>query len=109
MNYADTERFYKPLPKYPAINRDIALLVNEEVYAAEMERTIWESGTSLLERVELFDIYRGKQVQQGKKSVAYTLTYRASDRTLTDEEVTKVHQNVLDSLKEKLDAVLRDV
>lgn len=109
MNHADTERFYKPLPRYPAITRDIALLVNEEVYAAEMERTIWESGTNLLESVELFDIYRGKQVQHGKKSVAYTLTYRASDRTLIEEEVSMVHRKVLDSLKENLDAVLREV
>ena len=109
MKYADTERFYRPLPKYPAITRDIALLVGEDVYVAEMERTIREAGTKLLESVELFDIYRGKQVQSGKKSVAYTLTYRAPDRTLTDEEVVKVHQKVLDALKGKLDAVLREI
>ncbi|HHU18443.1 MAG TPA: phenylalanine--tRNA ligase subunit beta [Clostridiales bacterium] len=109
MNHAVTERFYKPLPKYPAITRDIALLVDEEVYVSEMEKTIWESASNLLESVELFDIYRGKQVPQGKKSVAYTLTYRASDRTLIEEEVVKVHQKVLDALKEKLGAVLRDV
>ena len=109
MNNAVTERFYKPLPKYPAITRDIALLVDEEVYVSEMEKTIWESASNLLESVELFDIYRGKQIQQGKKSVAYTLTYRSADRTLIEEEVVNVHQKVLDALKEKLGAVLRDV
>lgn len=109
MKHADTVRLYKPLPKYPAVSRDIALLVKEDVFVAEMESIIRETGGKLLESVSLFDVYRGKQVQQGKKSVAFNLTYRAADRTLTDDEVVKVHQNVLDALKEKLDAVLREM
>ncbi|MDD4629451.1 MAG: phenylalanine--tRNA ligase subunit beta [Eubacteriales bacterium] len=109
IKHADTERLYRPLPKYPAVVRDIALLVSEDVYAAEIENTIRQTGTKLLESIELFDIYRGKQVQSGKKSVAYTLTYRAPDRTLTDEEVVKIHNKVLDALKEKLDAILREM
>lgn len=109
MSHANTVKYYKPLPKYPAISRDIALLANEDIYVAEMESVIREAGGHLLEKVELFDVYRGKQVQEGKKSVAFNLTYRAADRTLTDEEVVKVHQKVLDALKEKLDVVLRDM
>jgi len=109
MKHADTMRYYKPLPKYPAITRDIALLVKEDVQVAEMENVIKETGGQLLESVALFDIYRGKQVPEGQKSVAFSLTYRAADRTLTDEEVVKVHQKVLGALKEKLDAVLRDM
>ena len=109
VKYANTERFYKPLPKYPAITRDIALLVKEEVYVAEMESIIKETGGKLLESVELFDVYRGKQVLPGSKSAAFTLTYRAADRTLTDEEVVKAHQKVLNALKEKLDAGLREM
>jgi phenylalanyl-tRNA synthetase beta chain len=109
MRHADTVRFYKPLPKYPSIIRDIALLVREDVYVAEMESVIRKAAGTLLESVALFDIYRGKQVQEGRKSAAFTLTYRAADRTLTDEEVVRVHQKVLNALKEKLDAVLRDV
>ena len=109
MKHANTERFYKPLPKYPAISRDIALLVREDIYVAEMEGIIREAGGKLLEGVALFDVYRGKQVQEGRKSVAFNLKYRAHDRTLTDDEVVKVHQKVLDALKEKLDAVLRDI
>ncbi len=62
-----------------------------------------------MEKVALFDVYRGKQVQEGRKSAAFNLTYRAADKTLTDEEVVKVHQKVLDALKDKLDAVLRDM
>lgn len=109
MKHADTMRYYKPLPKYPAISRDIALLVKEEIFVAEIESVIREIGGKLLEKVALFDVYRGKQVQEGKKSVAFNLTYRAADRTLTDEEVVKVHQKVLEALKERLDAVLRDM
>lgn len=109
MKHADTERFYKPLPKYPAMARDIALLVKEEINVAEMESIIKEAAGKLLESVALFDVYRGKQVQEGRKSVAFNLKYRANDRTLTDDEVVKVHQKVLDALKEKLDAVLREM
>jgi phenylalanyl-tRNA synthetase beta chain len=109
MKHADTNRFYKPLPKYPAISRDIALLVKEEINVSEMEGIIREMGSKLLESVALFDVYRGKQVQEGRKSVAFSLKYRAGDRTLTDEEVGTVHQKVLDALKEKLDAVLREI
>lgn len=109
MKHADTKRFYKPLPKYPAVSRDIALLVKEEISVAEIESLIKDTGKKLLERVELFDVYRGKQVLEGRKSVAFALTYRATDRTLTDEEVGKVHKKVLDALREKLDAVLREI
>ncbi len=109
IKHANTNRFYKPLPKYPAISRDIALLVKEDIYVAEMESIIKEVGGKLLQSVALFDVYRGKQVLPGRKSVAFALTYRAPDRTLTDEEVVKVHQKVLDALREKLDAVLREV
>ena len=99
MKHAETTRLYKPLPKYPAISRDIALLVREDVFVAEIESIIRETGGKLLESVALFDVYRGKQVQQGKKSVAFNLTYRAADRTLTDDEVVKAHQKVLAALK----------
>ena len=109
MSHANIERFYKPLPKHPAISRDIALHVKEEVTVAEMTNAIKEAGGKLLENVALFDVYRGKQVADGMKSVAFALTYRALDRTLTDEEVVKAHQKVLNALKEKLDAVLREI
>lgn len=102
------ERVYKPLPKYPAITRDIALVVKDEIYVKQIEDVIQENGEPLLEKVQLFDIYKGKQIKEGYKSVAYTLTYRAEDRTLTDEEVVKVHDRILAQLKEKLDAQLRD-
>ena len=109
INMAYVEKYYKPLPKYPSSSRDIALLVGEDILVGNLESIIKEAGKELLEGVELFDVYRGKQVQEGKKSVAFALTYRASDRTLTDEDVNKIHSKVLDALKQKTDAVLRDI
>lgn len=109
IRHANIEKVYEPLPKYPATSRDIALLVDEAVQVGEIEAIIKEQGGSILENVQLFDVYRGKQVAEGKKSAAFALTYRDKQKTLTDEEVAKVHDKVLDALKEKLNAVLREM
>ena len=106
---AKTEIVYQPLPKYPSTSRDIALLVDEEMEVGKIEDVIREKGKSILESVRLFDVYRGKQVEEGKKSVAFTLVYRDKNKTLTDEEVADVHESVLETLKERLNAVLRDM
>ena len=74
-----------------------------------IKKVIEEFGKPILESVELFDVYRGQQVEDGKKSVAFNLVYRDMEKTLTDDEVAKVHQEVLDALKEKLQAVLREI
>ncbi len=107
MRQTDTEFVYKPLPKYPAVTRDIAVLVDEEVTIAEMERIITEKGGSILESVSLFDVYRGKQIEEGKKSVAFALVYRDPDRTLKDEEVTQQQENVIAGLEKECGAELR--
>ncbi|WP_027398716.1 phenylalanine--tRNA ligase subunit beta [Anaerovorax odorimutans] len=109
MKNSNTERFYSPLPKYPSMTRDIALIVEEEITVAQIENIIKEEGKKLLESVALFDVYRGKPINEGMKSVAFTLVYRSPDKTLTEEEVTKVHNNVLAALKDKINAVLRDM
>ena len=109
MRHADTEKAYAPLPKYPSTSRDIALLVDEDMEVGKIESVIRQQGKAILENVKLFDVYRGKQVEEGKKSVAFALTYRDKDKTLTDEEVAEVHNSVLDALKEKLNAVLREI
>ncbi|MDY4959284.1 MAG: phenylalanine--tRNA ligase subunit beta, partial [Lentihominibacter sp.] len=98
-----------PLPKYPSTSRDIALLVDEDMEVGAIERIIKAHGETILESVKLFDVYRGKQVEEGKKSVAFNLTYRDKDKTLTDEEVTAVHNGVLEALKNELNAVLREM
>ena len=107
--WADTEIVYTPLPRYPSTARDIALLVDEDMEVGKIEDVIRSFGGKILEDVKLFDVYRGHQVEDGKKSVAFSLVYRDRDKTLTDEEVTKVHSGVLDALKDKLNAVLREI
>ena len=109
MRHADTEIVYTPLPKYPSTSRDIALLVDEDMALGKIEEVIRKHGKKILENVKLFDVYRGKQVEEGKKSVAFTLTYRDKDKTLTDDEVAAVHNDVLNALKDKLNAVLREI
>ncbi|WP_102399945.1 phenylalanine--tRNA ligase subunit beta [Haloimpatiens massiliensis] len=104
---AALERKYKPLPKFPAVTRDLAVLINEEVLVQEIEDIIKKQGGNLLESYRLFDVYQGKQIPEGKKSVAYALIYRLEDRTLTDKEVNKVHDKILRSLEYKLGAELR--
>lgn len=99
---------YRQLPKYPSISRDIAMLVDEELQVGEMEKAIRAAGTEILSDVKLFDVYRGQQVEEGKKSVAFSLTYRHDDRTLTDEEADGVHAGIIEVLKEKFNAVIRD-
>ncbi len=107
--HSDRTVAYTPLPKYPSTSRDIALLVNEDMEVGKIEDVIKEYAGSILESVKLFDVYRGRQVEKGKKSVAFALTYRDKNKTLTDEEVAKVHSKVLEALKEKLNAVLREM
>jgi len=109
MKHAKIEKRYKPLPKYPSMARDIALLVDEDTTVESLKEIIEQEGKSILESVNLFDVYRGKQVEEGKKSVAFALVYRSADRTLTDEEVGKTHTKVLSALEEKTGAVLRDI
>ena len=73
---------YKPLPKYPAVTRDIAMVVKDEVLVKEIEDILKQRGGKILEDIKLFDVYKGKQVPEGMKSVAYSLTFRAADKTL---------------------------
>ena len=105
----NTVTIYTPLPKYPAITRDIALVAEDSMQVGDIIEIIKEAGGKLLEKVELFDVYRGKQIAHGKKSVAFALRYRDSEKTLTDEEVTKLHSEILKALEEKLGIILREV
>jgi len=109
MKSADIEKLYRPLPKYPQAVRDIALIVDEDTAAGVLSDIITEEGGDILETLYLFDVYRGKQIGDGKKSVAFSLTYRASDRTLTEEELVEVHGRIIRALQDKANAVLRDV
>ena len=109
MLHAKSEILYQPLPKYPAVTRDISLTVDEAVTVGAISEVIRENGGALLEDAALFDVYRGKQVGEGKKSVAFALTYRDAEKTLTDDEVNAVHSKVLEALKEQLGAIQREM
>ncbi len=98
---------FTPLPKYPAVTRDLALVCDEGVTVAQAEQVITAAAGKLLRRIRLFDIYRGAGIAQGKKSMAFSLELRADDRTLTDADSEGVMNRVLTALKEKLGAVLR--
>ncbi len=98
---------YKQLPKFPAVSRDIAVLVDDEILVKQIEKLITSKAGKILEEIKLFDVYKGKQVPDGKKSVAYNITFRASDRTLTDEEVGKAMNDIIKALSDKLGAQLR--
>ncbi len=97
---------YKPLPKYPATARDIAVLCDDALPVLDMKKAIQKAAGPILERVSLFDVYKGQQVPDGKKSVAWSLSFRAPDRTLTDEETDGAMKKVLKALDE-MGAVLR--
>lgn len=101
------ELLYEPVPRYPSITRDIALVVGSETSAAELEKIIRQAGGKLLKNCRLFDLYEGKNVEEGTKSVAFSLTYFDPARTLTDEEVVAAHTKVLDALTAQADAQLR--
>ena len=98
---------FTALPKYPAVSRDLALICSEDITVAQVEEVISASAGKLLRKIQLFDIYRGVGVPEGKKSMAFSLQLRADDRTLTDSDSEAVVNNVLAAVKEQLNATLR--
>ncbi len=104
---SNLERKYTPLPKYPSVSRDIALVLDEDIMVKEIEKIIMENSKNLVSAIKLFDVYKGGQIEKGKKSVAYSIIYRSHDKTLTDEDVSKVHDKIVEKLKENLNATLR--
>lgn len=98
---------FKPIPRFPAVSRDIALVVGRGVRSLDIERSIKRAGKEMLTNVHLFDVYEGEHIEAGKKSLAYALTYRAADRTLKEEEVNERHQAVLQAVEKDHGATLR--
>ena len=96
---------YHPIPRYPSTTRDIALLADDQITYQQIHTII--QGVSLVNQVTLFDVYGGEQVPAGKKSFAFRITCQSPHRTLTDEEVDKVQQQILDRLAQELGATLR--
>ncbi|MBF4692837.1 phenylalanine--tRNA ligase subunit beta [Fusibacter ferrireducens] len=104
---ANADHKFVAIPKYPAIERDIAILVKDEITSLQIEKIVVSNGGNLLESVKMFDMYKGKQIPAGYKSVAYELIFRAEDRTLVDEDVNAIFATILKALENKLEAQLR--
>ncbi len=100
-------REYTPLPKFPNLTRDIALVCDESITVGALEKAIRKGAKGLLKEVKLFDIYRGTGIPEGKKSVAFNLILRSDERSLTNQEADEDVQSILATLKEELGAVLR--
>lgn len=98
---------YQFLPRYPAIRRDIALVVNDDVPAGDLLQVITSTAGELLEALDIFDLYQGEHIAAGKKSIAFSLVYRHPERTLNDEEVQTAQERILRALKETYQAEIR--
>ncbi len=94
------QKQYRPLPKYPATSRDISLVCREELPVARLERTIKDAVGQVLEKIALFDVYQGEQIEKGMKSVSFSLTLRSHEKTLTDEQADAAIKRIVKALKE---------
>ena len=99
---------FKTLPQFPSIRRDVAMLVPEATTHDAVLQAVKQAKPANLEHVELFDVFRGKNVPAGQKSLAYAFTYRAADKTLTDAEINVSHGKVVEAFKAQLQAVVRE-
>jgi phenylalanyl-tRNA synthetase beta chain len=99
---------FKPLPQFPGVRRDVAMLVAESVTHDAVLEVVRRTKPANLENVELFDVFRGQNIPAGQKSVAYAFTYRAADKTLTDGEVNAAHDKLVEQFKQRLPAVVRE-
>jgi len=104
----NASKSFKPLPQFPSSRRDVAMLVPETVTHDAVLQAVKQAKAPNLETVELFDVFRGQHVPEGQKSVAYAFTYRAADKTLTDNDVNAAHAKVVESFKAQLKATVRE-
>lgn len=104
---ADFSKRFEPIPIYPSVLRDLAIVVDQDMQSDKPINIIYATGGELVESVRLFDVYIGDQVQAGKKSLAYTITYHSATETLTDKQVNDLHDKVVERLNQELGAELR--
>jgi phenylalanyl-tRNA synthetase beta chain len=98
---------YKDISKFPSIKKDIALVVDDSLTSKEIEKVIKNAGGSLLTNIEVFDVYKGSNVEIGKKSIAYSLTFDNLKKTLTDEEINNLMDKIINMVSKKCGAELR--
>ena len=107
INSANLESSYQKIPSFPTMTRDLAIVSDEKITWADINRCIESLKMDHLDNIEFFDVYRGKQIEKGKKSIAFRLIFRANDRTLKSEEVDVLQKNILENLKNTLGINLR--
>lgn len=107
MKYAAESVHYQALPKYPAISRDLAMLVADDISAGDIEKIIMKNAGNLLVDLRLFDLYNGEQIEKGQKSLAFSLQFQSNTKTLTDAEVDPYYNAVLKKLEDTFSAKLR--
>jgi phenylalanyl-tRNA synthetase beta chain len=105
--FVPEEAHYTPITRYPHIDRDVALIVDESLPAAAIVEQMRAYKTELIEDISIFDFYRGKNIPEGKKSLAFTIRYRAKDRTLTDAEIEEIHASLVSYITEKTCGTVR--
>ena len=113
VKYSKANKKYEEVPKFPAVERDIAIVVDEDVEVGSIENIITKKAKRLLkgkkglEELKLFDIYRDEKLGKGKKSIAYSLIFRDKTKSLSDEEINPVMEEIIKELEEKFNATLR--
>ena len=98
--FATYDRKYEGIARYPAVNRDISMVMDKSIFVGQVEEILDRKGGAYLESYELFDVYEGEQIEEGKKSVAYSITFRAKDKTLEDGEINSAMEKILKALGE---------
>lgn len=107
LKLSNFEKIYTPLPKYPAVTRDLAFICDDLTESGAIEEIIYQAGGKIIKEVKLFDIYKGGQIPSNMKSLAFTVSMRADDRTLTDEEADKAVTKILSELEKQIGVKLR--
>ncbi len=105
--YARENKKYTEVPKFPAVERDIAIIVDENVEVGKIEKVITKKAKKILENAKLFDIFRNEKIGENKKSVAYSLSFRDKNKTLSDDEVNQTMENIISELEKEFNAELR--
>jgi phenylalanyl-tRNA synthetase beta chain len=108
MVQARKQKVFSPIPRYPYMERDLSIIIEDKVLGDDIKRLISHLGHDIIHNVTIFDLYRGKSLPEGKQSFAFRIRYQSEERTLTDEEVQEVHSHVVQTLQEELGATLRE-
>lgn len=98
---------YKEIPKYPSVSFDLSLVIDEHMLAQDIEKIIKSKSGNILERIEIFDVYKGPQIPEGKKSISFNIIFRDKSKTLTDKDINEVIKKILEDLKNKLEVEIR--